>query len=102
MQYAVYCKDNKEVPPKPFQIFLIGGAGIGKSFLIKAITEYLKRALRYPNQNLHQPSVLLTASTGKAATDINGITLQSAFHLLVKLELKSYEYKKPSDELFIC
>ena len=101
MQYALHCKlaeKNNESPPKPFQIFLSGGAGVGKSFLIKAITEYLKRVLRYPNQNLDQPSVLVTASTGKAATGINGITLHSAFHLPVKSGLKSHEYKKPSDE----
>ena len=87
MQYALHYKlpeKNNELPPKPFQIFLSGGAGVGKSFLIKAITEYLKRVLRYPNQNLDQPSVLVTASTGKAATGINGITLHSAFHLSVK------------------
>ena len=91
----MHCKlaeKNNELPPKPFQIFLSGGAGVGKSFLIKAITEYLKRVLRYPNQNLDQPSVLVTASTGKAATGINGITLHSAFHLPVKSELKCYEY----------
>ena len=38
MQYALHCKldeKNDELPPKPFQIFLSGGAGIGKSFLIK-------------------------------------------------------------------
>ena len=101
MQYALHCKlagKNNELPPKPFQIFLSGGAGIGKSFLIKAITEYFKRVLRYPNQNLDQPSVLVTASAGKAATGINGITLHSAFHLPVKSGLKSYECKKPSDE----
>ena len=101
MQYALHCKlvgKNNELPPKPFQIFLSGGAGIRKSFLIKAITEYLKRVLRYPNQNLDQPSVLVTASAGKAATGINGITLHSAFHLPVKSGLESYEYKKPSDE----
>ena len=62
------------------------------------ITEYLKRVLRYSNQNLDHPSVLVTASTGKAATGINGITLHSAFHLPVKSGLKFYEYKKPSDE----
>ena len=53
MQYVAHCKlaeKNNELPPKPFQIFLSGGAGVGKSFLIKAITEYLKRVLRYPNQ----------------------------------------------------
>ena len=45
MQYALHCKlaeENNKLPPKPFQIFLSGGTGIGKSFLIKAITEYLK------------------------------------------------------------
>ena len=101
MQFALHCKlaeKNNELPPKPFQIFLSGGAGIRKSFLIKAITEYLKRVLRYPNQNLDQPSVLVTASTGKAATGINGITLHSAFHLPVKSGLKSHKYKKPSYE----
>ena len=40
----------------------------------------------------------MTASTGKAATGINGVTLHSAFHLSVKSGLKSHEYKKPSDE----
>ena len=102
IQYALHCKlaeKNNELPPKPFQIFLSGGAGIGKSFLSKAITEYLKRVLRYPNQNLDQPSVLVTASTGKAGTGFSGVTLHSAFHLPVTSGLKSYcEYKKPSNE----
>ena len=101
MQYAVHCKlaeKNNELPPKPFQIFLSRGVVVGKSFLIRAITEFLKQVLRYPSQNLDQPSVLVTASTGKAATGISGITLHSAFHLPVKSGLKSYEYKKPSDE----
>ena len=56
--------------------------------------------MRYLNQNLDQPSILVTASTGKAATGINGITLHSAFHLPLKSGLKSHEYKKPSDETF--
>ena len=101
MQYALHCKlaeKNNELPTKLFQIFLSRGAGVGKSFLIKAITEYLKRVLRYLNQNLDQPSVLVAASTGKAAAGINGITLHSAFHLPVKSRLNSYEYKNPSHE----
>ena len=89
MQYALHCKlaeKNNEFnkPPKPFETFLNGGAGNGKSFLIKAIAEYLKQILRYPNQNIDQPSVLVTASTGKPATGINGFTLYSAFHFPVK------------------
>ena len=102
MQFALHCKlaeKNNELPPKLFQIFLSGGAGVGKSFLIKAITEYFKRVLRYPNQNPDQPSVLVAASTDKAATGINCISLHSAFHLPVKSGLKSHKYKKkPSDE----
>ena len=101
MQYALHSElteNNNELPPKPFIIFLSGGAGVGKSLLIKAITEYLKRVLQYPNQNLDQPSVLVTASTSKVATDINGIALHSAFQLPLKSGLKSYDYKKPSDE----
>ena len=37
-------------------------------------------------------------STGKAAKGINDITLHSAFDFLFKSQLKSYKYKKPSDE----
>ena len=45
IQYTMHCKlakNNNELPPKPFQIFLSGCAGVGKSFIIKAIIEYFK------------------------------------------------------------
>ena len=101
MTYARKCRSaerNNELPPKPFYIFLSGGAGVGKTFLVNVITEYLKRILRYPNQSFdQQPSVLVTASTGKAATNINGTTLHSAFNLPVKeinyLDLESQMMK---------
>ena len=41
----------------------------------------------------------MTASTGKAATFVNGNTLHSAFHLPVKSGLKSYAYKKQRVEI---
>ena len=62
-------------------IFLTGGAGVGKSFLVKTISEYAFRQLKFPKQNLDQPSLMLTASSGKAAAGINGLTLHSAFYL---------------------
>ena len=102
MKYAIQCilgERNNAPQPEPFHIFLSGGAGVGKSFLVHVVTEYLKRVLRYPNQNLDQPSVLVTASTGKAATGVNGTTLHSAFHLPVNSGFKSFEYRKPSDEV---
>ena len=86
MQYALHykkAKNSKELLPKPFQLFLNGGVGVRKSFVVTAV-----------NQNFDQQSVLVTASTGKAATAVNGITLHSAFHCPVKLGLKSYAYKK--------
>ena len=73
-----------------------------KSSLVTAITEYLRRVLRYANQNLNQPSVFMTASTGKTSTGVNGIKLHSAFHLPVKSGLKFNWYKKPEDKLFMC
>ena len=100
MQCGLHCKlakVNNELLPKPFQKFLYGGAGVVKSFLIIAVTKYLKQVLRYPNQNLDQLSVLVTASTGKAATGVNDITVHSTFNLPDKPGLKSYGYKKPSD-----
>ena len=42
MRYALHSKlseKNNELSPKPFQIFLSGGAGVGNKYLIKAITE---------------------------------------------------------------
>ena len=105
MKYAIKCRfaeKNNELPPEIFYIFLSGGAGVGKSFLVNAITEYLKRILRYPNQTLDEPSVLVTASTGKAATNINGTTLHSAFHLPIKTGNRLFEYRKPSDEVLHC
>ena len=67
MQYAVYCKLaernnemswNQNLP----NIFMLRW-WCWKNFLITAITEYLRRVLRDPSQNLDNPSVLVTAST---------------------------------------
>ena len=77
---------KNDIPdPDPFFIFLTGGAGVGKSFVMNCITEYLRKTLKYPGQDFDkQPSVKVTASTGKAATNVNGITLHSAFNLPVR------------------
>ena len=54
-----------------------------KKILVTTITEYLKKILRYPSQNLYNPPVLLTTSTRKAATNVNGTALHSASNLLL-------------------
>ena len=38
-------KNNDLSDPNPFHIFLSGGAGVGKSFLTKLITAYMKKNL---------------------------------------------------------
>ena len=45
MKHVLHCilaEKNNELPPKLFQIVLNGGAGVEKSILIKAVTEFLK------------------------------------------------------------
>ncbi|HAO14922.1 MAG TPA: hypothetical protein DDE71_05115, partial [Tenacibaculum sp.] len=88
---------QRDIENNSFHIFLTGGAGVGKSHLTIAIAEYCKRTLKYAGQNLDQPSVCITASTGKAASEIGGTTLHSAFRLPVKsksLHLKDSELQR--------
>ena len=73
---------NNDEEPESFYVHT-GTAGVGKSFLINAITEYVKRNPMYHGQKLEQPSIVATTSTGKVACHINGLTLHSAFHLQI-------------------
>ncbi|XP_066926640.1 uncharacterized protein [Clytia hemisphaerica] len=87
-KYVLTRKFSEKIPsiekPNPFRLFLSGGAGVGKSFLIKCLTEQLKKILKEPGQNIdREPSVFVTASTGKAAANVDGTTLHSAFMLPV-------------------
>ena len=83
---------------KPFYIHLSGGAGVGKSHTIHAIYQSAIRALRQTGQNANCPTVLLTASTGKAAANINGTTIHSAFSLPIRQKGKSFQYRKISSD----
>ena len=83
-QVQDYKNDEDGLHSDPFYIFLSGGGGVGKSHLVKVIAEYVKRNLKFRKQNLDQPSIMLTASTGKAASHIGGVTLHSAFHIPCK------------------
>ena len=46
--------------PDSSNIFLSGGAGAGKSFLVNLITEYLKKTLKYAGQNCDDHPHLLS------------------------------------------
>lgn len=72
--------------PDPFYYFVTGGAGTGKSHLIKCIyaeaTKILCKLTRLREEaDISMPSVLLTAFTGTAAFNISGNTLHSLLKL---------------------
>ena len=48
-----------------------GGAGVGKSATIRAITLWAEKILRKAGDNPHYPNVLICAPTGKAASLIS-------------------------------
>ena len=62
--------------------FLSGGAGVGKSVLVKALYQALHRFLcAGEGENPDDIRILLCAPTGKAAFNINGCTIHSAFKI---------------------
>uniref|UniRef100_A0A8C4HPS9 ATP-dependent DNA helicase n=1 Tax=Dicentrarchus labrax TaxID=13489 RepID=A0A8C4HPS9_DICLA len=72
--------------PEQFFYFVSGGAGCGKSHVIKCIheeaTKILRQLPRFRDQgDMSTPAVLLTAFTGTAAFNISGKTLHSMLKL---------------------
>jgi len=59
--------------------FVSGSAGVGKSVLINSIYQTLLRIYRARTGDRNVFKVLLLAPTGKAAHNIGGMTLHSAF-----------------------
>ncbi|KAK2579424.1 hypothetical protein KPH14_002636 [Odynerus spinipes] len=65
-----------------FYHFISGGAGVGKSKLISAITQTtLRHFNRIPGNDPNNIYMILCAPMGKAAFNIGGTTIRSAFHL---------------------
>lgn len=68
------------------QIFLTGAAGTGKSSLIKSFKEtFIKE---FPKKNF-----FITASTGKAANEIGGVTVHNFFQINPNKIYKYFDYK---------
>ena len=65
---------------EPLYAFLSGGAGVGKSVVIKALYQTLYRFLNLKEgEKSDEIRILLCAFTGKAAYNINGCTIAKAF-----------------------
>ncbi|CAH2313005.1 ATP-dependent DNA helicase PIF1-like [Pelobates cultripes] len=82
-----WCTNHvRDLNPDPFYYFVTGGAGTGKSHLIKCIyaeaTKILCKLTRLREEaDISTPIVLLTAFTGTAAFNISGNTLHSLLKL---------------------
>lgn len=66
-------------------LFITGGAGTGKSYIIKKIIQELK---------IKDLNILITASTGTAAYNINGCTIHRALGLSHKPEIEQMYSKE--------
>ena len=74
----------KTIKQLPMYLYIGGGAGVGKSTVIRVLYEGLVSYVNSLPDTKHDAiKVLLTASTGKAAFIIHGMTLHSAFALPV-------------------
>ena len=77
-------------------LFITGGAGTGKSHLIKTIFASISKTLSYGSPQIKKPNILLLAPTGVAAVNINGTTIHSA--LGIPIDAKGLTLNKLSDK----
>lgn len=86
---AMSRKSGKNI--KQFHYFLTGGAGTGKSHLIRTVVNMARRELRTVCKNPEEITVLLVAPTGVAATNIDGNTVHSALSIPVTKRKTDYQ-----------
>ncbi|XP_037395199.1 uncharacterized protein LOC108432566 [Pygocentrus nattereri] len=67
--------------PEPFQVFISGPGGVGKSMLIKALHYEAYRILSHLSDNPDEIHVLLTAPTGVSAYNIDAATIHTCLSI---------------------
>ena len=91
-QFFLYIMEQEiQTTNNQITVCLHGGAGTGKSYVLKAIYQALYMLLNSkPGQNTNDIITLLVAPTGKAAHNIKGHTIHSAFHVPANQNLSNY------------
>lgn len=79
--YLMHVLNLFKLKETPFYHFISGGAGVGKSRLIKAVFQTVTRLFRSEPGSVDAPEVLIVAYTGKAAHNVNGMTAHTTFSL---------------------
>ncbi|KAJ8043464.1 ATP-dependent DNA helicase PIF1 [Holothuria leucospilota] len=83
-------------PDQQIHAFLTGGAGVGKSVLIDTLFQALHIFLGgLAGENPDDQRILLCAPTGKAAYNISGVTIHSAFKINPN---QGFNFKKISSD----
>ena len=105
MYHRKWCKENvialkQHKPVKPYHVFLSGSGGVGKSYLVKMLHTDTVKLLQCSQQiKPEDVPILLTAATGVAAHNINGITVHSSFMLNDRKKVGTTYYNLRSDTL---
>lgn len=79
-----HCLYGVKLNEAPLRIFVTGGAGVGKSMVLKAVTQAMLRWFRSTNHadgsvdDASAPTVMVMAATGKAAWNVKGDTIHGA------------------------
>ena len=76
LNFAYQIKLSRKIPVEvtPPLIIVQGGAGSGKSLLIKTMAQWFEKILRQSGDDPDKPYVLVTAFTGTAAANVDGMT----------------------------
>ena len=105
MYHRKWCKETvialkQHKPVKPYHVFLSGSGGVGKSYVVKMLHTDTVKLLQCSQQiKPEDVPILLTAATGVAAHNINGITVHSAFMLNDRKKAGTTYYNLSSDTL---
>ena len=71
-------KEGNSYPKAPL-LMVHGGAGAGKSTVIKILAQWMQKILQKEGDDVGCPCVVKTAFTGTAASNIEGQTLHASF-----------------------
>ena len=62
----------------PLNVFISGGAGVGKSYLVTTISQRLRRTYNFYSGTPEKVNVLKMTPTDVAVVNINGTTINTA------------------------